>query len=164
MKIKKLIPLMAMSLLSPTVLADSTELHDLENISVFKFSDEFSGETTSCQLNISNWGRESTRLSIFSKPGSESLTLLGAVGSFDGSGFQFKIDDGEIYKYGQDYPGGEEIFPKVDYSILDSLSSGHEIIVRVHPANQFVSSETNRYSLSGSDKAVKSLRDCLKVN
>ncbi|EHD0106009.1 hypothetical protein JZN53_002026, partial [Vibrio parahaemolyticus] len=123
-----------------------------------------SGEITSCQLHITNWRKKSARLSIGNAPGKESLRLLGSIDSFDGSGFQFKIDEGQIHKYGQDYPGGEVIFPKVGYSILDSLSSGHEIIVRVHPANQFVSSKTNRYSLSGSAKAVESLKDCLKAN
>jgi len=160
----KLIPIISLAILPQIAFAESIKLHDLGNIYVSKFMDEFSGDISSCQLHITDWRDRSARLSIASTPGAESLRLFGSVGSFEGSGFQFKIDDGQIYKYGQDYPGGEEVYPIVGYDILDELSSGHEIIVRVHPANQYVNSETNRYSLSGSAKAVESLRDCLKVN
>ncbi|MDW1965979.1 hypothetical protein [Vibrio sp. Vb0587] len=164
-KIKKTIKFMALMACSPLALAEMNFLHVSDNITVQEFIDEFNGEKQTCQLSISNWNNGTTRLFIVATPGSEKLRLGGYVDSFPGSGLQLKIDDGRIYKYGSDLPGGEEqILPEIGYDFLDELSDSNEIIVRVHPENQFVNTKTDRYSIPESLKAVEVLKNCISID
>lgn len=128
-----------------------------------KYSDEFTEEVTSCQLTIGEYARDKPRLIFFSKPVKElySVNVLSQVGKFDGSGYQFKIDKGEMTKRGRTSPGGDVIYGDVDISTLDELANGNKLILRVHPENQFIDSRTEIYSLKGSTIAASKFKNCL---
>lgn len=128
-----------------------------------QFSDEFTEEVTSCQLNIGEIAHDKPRLSLFSKPGNDfsSIGISSYVGSFGGSGYQFKIDNGEVVKRGRTYAGGDTVFGDISGSKLDELASGNKLILRVHPDNQYADSQTATYSLTGSTVAINKFKSCL---
>jgi hypothetical protein len=138
-------------------------IHSQGIFTLVQFSDEFTEEVTSCQLNIGELAKDKPRISLFSKPTSDfsSIGLSSYVGSFGGSGYQFKIDNGEVVKKGSTYAGGDTVFGYISGSKLDELASGNKLILRVHPENQYVDSQTATYSLKGSTVAINKFKSCL---
>ncbi|HCG8184650.1 TPA: hypothetical protein NJ488_002953 [Vibrio parahaemolyticus] len=130
---------------------------------VVKFSDEFTEEVTSCQLNIGEFARDKPRLSLFSKPTKsfEAIGLTGGIGNFSSSGYQLKIDDGEMIKQGRASAGGDPTYGVADTSLLNSISNGAKLILRVYPDNQFVDTQTEVYKLKGSSTAIDKFKSCL---
>ncbi|EGR0735484.1 hypothetical protein ACWAOL_004654 [Vibrio parahaemolyticus] len=128
-----------------------------------KFSDEFTEKVTSCQLNIGEFARDKPRISLFSKPTKnfEAIGLAGSVGNYSGSGYQIKIDDGEMIQKGRTRPGGDATYGVADASMLNNIVNGNKLILRVHPDNQFVDTETEVYSLKGSSTAIDKFKSCL---
>ncbi|PMI87040.1 hypothetical protein BCU63_01620 [Vibrio splendidus] len=153
-----------------TVLTASFSAHAAHKIiyaqgifGLVQFSDEFTEEVTSCQLNIGDIAKDKPRISLFSKPGTDlsSIGISSYAGSFGGSGYQFKIDNGEVVKRGSTYAGGDTVFGNISASKLDELASGNKLILRVHPDNQYADSQTATYSLAGSTVAINKFKSCL---
>ncbi|EOX3944451.1 MULTISPECIES: hypothetical protein [Vibrio] len=130
---------------------------------VVKFSDEFTEEVTSCQLNIGEFARDKPRLSLFSKPTKsfEAIGLTGSIGNYSSSGYQLKIDDGEMIKQGRTRAGGDPTYGVADTLLLNNIANGSKLILRVYPDNQFVDSQTEVYNLKGSSTAIEKFKFCL---
>ncbi|MEZ8965177.1 hypothetical protein BCT04_13555 [Vibrio breoganii] len=153
--------LLASSIITPTALAsDAKVLMDSSLINVVEFSDEFTEKVTSCQVNIGEYERGKARFSLFGSSPAR-IGIAGKVGAHSGSGFMLKVDSGEIYEFGAKYPGGDPIFPDAPNGIMEQLSNGKTVVIRVHPDNQFVDTATNKYSLKGSSKAISLFQKCL---
>lgn len=130
---------------------------------LLKFSDEFTEEVTSCQLNVGDLAKDKPRIAFFSRPTKElsSVGISSNVGRYEGSGYQFKIDSGEVTKKGRSQAGGDAVYGNVSISTLDELSKGSKFILRVHPDNRYVDSQTETYSLKGSSVAVSKFKSCI---
>lgn len=138
-------------------------IYNQDIFTLVKFSDEFTEEVTSCQLNVGDYAKDKPRISFFSRPTKDlsSVNVSGNVGSFGGSGYQFKIDKGEMIKKGKTSAGGDEVYGNVNLSTLDELANGNKLILRVHPDNRYVDSRTETYSLKGSSLAISKFKNCL---
>ncbi|MFA0193738.1 hypothetical protein AB4501_23120 [Vibrio sp. 10N.222.55.E8] len=160
---KKMIIVGAAILASFSSQAAHEVIYSQDIFTLVKFSDEFTEEVTSCQLNIGDYAKDKPRISFFSKPVKElsSVGVSGQVGSFSGSGYQFKIDKGEMIKKGRTSAGGDVVYGNVNISTLDELANGNKFILRVHPENRYVDSRTETYSLKGSSVAISKFKNCL---
>jgi len=144
-----------------TAKAEAEVLFDQNNVSVVKFMDDFSEEMTSCQLNVSDWKRGSSRLSIYGRT-MGTLKVQGGAGNYGVAGFKYKIDKNAPVEVGRQWVGGEAQWGKTATSeLLDQLAKGSKIIVHSFPDNQFADPHKGKFDLSGSATAVKTLKNCL---
>lgn len=151
-------------------LAASFSSHAAQNIqylhrifAVVQTSDEFTEEVTLCQFTIGEWAKNKPRISFFSRPVKELsfMIMSGHVGKINGSGYQLKIDDGDIIQKGSSSSGGDTIYGDIDASILGDLANGNQLILRVYPEDKSVHSATEKYDLTGSSIAITKFKNCL---
>lgn len=160
---KKIFSLGLAALASFSAHAAHEIIYDQGIFTLVKFTDEFTEEVTSCQLNVGVYAKDKPRIAFYSRPVKDlsSVGMSGAIGSFDASGYQFKIDKGEMIKNGSSYAGGDVVYGDASISTLNELANGNKLILRVHPSNRYAKSGTETYSLKGSSLAVSKFKSCL---
>lgn len=138
-------------------------VYDKGVFTLIEFSDEFTEEVTSCQLNIGEFANDKPRMHLFSKPTKDVdvISIATHAGRFDGSGYQYKIDKGETVKRGTSSAGGDVTYGSMESTELDALAQGDKLILRVHPDNRYADSLTETFSLTGSSAAISKFRACL---